>query len=1567
MQKKKGLKIVLSILIPILLIVGIFFYVKAVFLTTEEESTYSFSGYVYADGVPLEGAIVSCSEGTATTSDRGYYIISGVKNVVSVTATKEGYFVENNLKYASESNTQIDFDCYKYFDKYGVVENNGNLIANATVRVKSKAGVFTTTTNLYGEFYLPKLAGEVSIEVVSDTTEFFTQSFDITQDKLVLNGSTTISGKLKIDKGAIPQDFTLRLNDKVIEIKNDFSFEVAEVSCGDTLTLTSEKFHIDNGIIKITEEKQQITFNCYKYYSANLTFTSGSEELENTAICVNNSNNFVATNSSYTLSNLYGECELTFTNDYFTFNPIKVNGECNVSVKGYFTLNGIVNSDDNLKDLTITHKGKEYSAENGKFKIENCMLGEEVQFSSNGYYIADDTQEITSNTITVNKEKLYTINIAVSYSSLPLDLVATINGIDYDVINGVLLVENFYGVGEITLSLDGYVFEEYLCDYLNSNFEIEPYKIYTLSGVVKSGEIILDNAIVTLNNEELLVNSNGQFEVSNLYLNGVLEISCEGYNSSRVSFDVNNNELEINLDYNIDGYILCDEGVSGVNVTNGEISTISDRNGYFKLENLSGENTITFEKDFYNFESVSVTRNNTLNVSTTYSITGSVETGDGLLANFDVILISLEDNSKFTTTTNAQGVYTFDNLCGEYILAYDGTTDIVLKPLSYDVAKGGEYNFADKGYAFGGKVTSGGKPVSDVIVKAGDIETITNANGEYQFDLLTKPCVVTLSKEGYTFENNNLQVNDEYDLRSDIDFNCSYAIKGVVRSGSVNLNNAILSIQGKTTTTSDGVFEITGVTGEARLTIQLEGYTFGNPIDINGYVELDINGYYSTNIYTCTGDIAIDNAVISFKGSTYTTNNGLVSLTQVYGGDSYTISKDGYNFSTYTFGEYIDTNVIDVTYNISGTVTNAGVGIVGAEISLGGVTTNTDNYGMFTLNNIRGENTLTITKDSFEFKEYTINKPTILDIVAMFKVNGYVLVDSIPLSGVLVTIAGKSTTTNNAGYFEITRIDEESEIILEKNGYEFGNTITVNTNKSVTIFATYSISGVIATGNIKIAGARIIASDGQETTSDMNGYYILSGIDRVVSIEVIAENYDNQILENISGYSNSTNINLTYSVVLNFIGEYNNIRIGINNIYKEYSMAQVILTELTGENVISYNKMGYTFMEDVTGSVICYEVRNIKISLVYSVTGKVTTVSGYAIPNAVVSAGGKKAITNADGEYVLEGLSNTLTVKASIENEDCLFEVDGLNQVSYETTLNLTFTDKEYFYYLTMLGYENLRNSYAYLVVSNGVITPNTSMSGPQDTLIIYRKDGSGKRLSQNINYGKPVDIAGVDPRVGFLTYYDTVNGDIMYKRAEGDDIGSNKVANYSKYQWQTDKTTPNDYLQSFGTMPDGFHPYIVLLNSLDKKKVAGEYNGDTISKISNISKSGNNYTYTIELITGSDDIATSYYRKQMKFMVPKQTCKSFSKVEMKFTISSDGKLKDLIVNENYTVEAMSFSVNTDARFDYSFNMYNEGDSAIVNIDTTDSGVSRALSLDGVSLSSIGNLDAIIYKRREVL
>jgi len=1574
MKKKKALKISLSILIPILLLVGVLFYVKAVFLTPKEVETYSFSGYVYADGLPLEGATISCDVGTATTDSKGYYVVNGLTDVSSVSAVKDGYLIENNIQFANFDNKQIDFNGYKIFDKHGIVENNGNLIANATIRVSSKAGTFTTTTNDFGEFYLPTLAGQVSIEVISETTEFFGQTFDITNDDLVVSGTTTITGKVVTDKKASASDFALKLNDKSIIINDDLTFEVANVYCGDVLTLASDNYFINGNAIKISQEGQKIEFNCEKYYSYQLSFVSGSIPIYGTVICVNGNSNFVAVGNDYKLEKLHGNNELTFVNGKFEFDKLVVSDSGNAIIDGVFDLNGSFVCDDGSKRLNITHGEEVINCTRSEFMVDNCKLGETLGFEYAGYYVK--TPQVTllsSDDLFVELEKLYDLTLNVCYAGNRLEVNANIGGQEY-VVGGAITLQNLHGDMDIELRKDGYVFESLSCNFRSCNFDIEPNKIFNLSVTVKSGDIILPNAEVIIGEVTYPVDTMGILTLEDLYLDGEMTVKCEGYDDCVLDYDVNNCDINVNMTYSVKGQVLCgDYSVAGVKVSSGNIWCLTDRNGKFELVGLSGEVELSFEKDYFAINSVTVSSNSEITTYGTYSITGKVETADGNLTNFKIILISLDTGEESVAYTDNNGCYIFENLSGEYIVVYDENTDIVLKPSSYTIDKGGVYNFADNGYSFGGVVTSGGIPVADVVVKAGDNEAITDEDGKYVFDLITKPCVVLLSKNGYVFDNNNLQVDETFDLNYDVNFTCSYKVVGKVTSGSVSLDGVVVSAQGKTCQTVNGAYEISGLTGEAQISVSLNGYVFGEDVKVCEYSQVDFNGYYSTKIIVKTGSIYLSGVKIKYGSYELFTNEmGEGLLEKVYAGDKYILSKDGYDLGEYTFGLYVEEINISTTYTISGRVVSAGSGLAGAVITVGDKTVITDDLGEFEISGLSGECLLTISKENFEFNDITINKAEEIYVSAMFTVKGYVILDGIPVSGVDVSLGDVSSRTNNSGYFELVNVTEEGYVEFSKVGYDFGEEIFVNTNANLNVEATYSISGVVATGNIKIAGARVISSTGVEVLTDSNGCYTLSGLDRVVSLTILADGYDNAEVKNITGYSNSLNVNMTYSIVIKFQGgDYNNVRVGVNNVYKTYSQEVVTIENCSGETVITYNKLGYTFIEDNVGSIICNETRMVTVKEVYSVSGTVTTKGGLVVSGAIISAGGKKAISDNNGSYTIDGLSGDVNIKASLENDSVLFEYNiGTVNTAMIKNIDNQIENIHYLYYLTMLGYEKLSKAYAYQVYVDGAVVP-TKFADAQQTRIIYKKDSLGRRIIQNLNYGKKIDIAGlitVDPRVAFLAYYDEKNGELQYMRASGDVVKSNRTADYSSLSW-TDISKEN-YFTQFGTNPDGFYPYVMVLNSVDKKKGATEYAGNTISSVENIADNGDSFTFTFKLDHANEETYKDY-KRQMKFMVPEQDLDSFQSINLTYTVSKAGDLLGLKIDESYTVSSMGQSVPTNASFPYVFRIYNEGESVpdIVvehsNGDTYAEGINSALLIDTSSVQTVSTQSVQIYKRRE--
>ncbi|MGN0961682.1 MAG: hypothetical protein ACI4PF_05770, partial [Christensenellales bacterium] len=94
-SKKKSLKIILITIASILAVIGVLLFVFFVVLKPKEVPTYSFSGYVYADGEALNGAKVSCGIKQTETDENGYYRFEGLTKVVEVTVSKENYIFGN--------------------------------------------------------------------------------------------------------------------------------------------------------------------------------------------------------------------------------------------------------------------------------------------------------------------------------------------------------------------------------------------------------------------------------------------------------------------------------------------------------------------------------------------------------------------------------------------------------------------------------------------------------------------------------------------------------------------------------------------------------------------------------------------------------------------------------------------------------------------------------------------------------------------------------------------------------------------------------------------------------------------------------------------------------------------------------------------------------------------------------------------------------------------------------------------------------------------------------------------------------------------------------------------------------------------------------------------------------------------------------------------------------------------------------------------------------------------------------------------------------------------------------
>lgn len=1513
---------------------------------------FTFSGYVYADGKALEGALVDCGMKTTTTDQMGYYKFTGVNKVVQVVAEKEGYLFGDELVFVNSLSSDVNFNGYKLFNKSGIVKNNNVIVPNVDIEATSESGTFITKSNNNGEFYLSNLAGQVKVTASKESYNFFKQSFTIEkEDDIVVTGVTDIVGKIVTDQDeCFASDFTLDVNGQKVNINDDLTFVATNVEPGSVFSLSSEKFHIDNSKITLGSEIEELVFNCEKYYNISGSIMSGETKLTNAKI-VCGEREFVSLDGDFSFEKLYGENTLECVLENFTFDEIMVNAEnTNLRVIGTTSISGKINLDfgQGFEDIILKVGNKTFNCDKtGAFTLSGVQFQEKLEVLSNTYHTGKSITLENRNLIRLNLEKLYSANITIVCDESKLENVCVkLNDVDYfSNADGEIIVENLYGKNSLFVSKDGYKFDEsYNIDFSSSDIQIQAYELYNISGTVKSGDILLQNANVVFGENNLNVDENANFEIVDAFGIVELKIISDGYNEKIVLVDKNSNNQNINLTYNISGTITCGESpVEDVDVSANNLTTKTNKLGVFVFENLEGEVTIACQKDFYSIPSQNVSKNADILIPCSYNINGNLskksDNGEGVdnLVNFLVILADKETGDTIETYTDEMGNYTFSNLTSTYALFYDMNTTLSLKPKHYDVSLGGRYDFSNNGYGFGGVVTCGGNPLEDVVVRVGTLSTKTNEYGEYSFGLVTSPGVVTLEKEGYTFQGDGHdgRVDDKVDGRDDVNFVSTYKVCGVVKSGNVALAGVKISIGSfETFTNENGAFEIANLIGQNSITLRLDEYKFEGNKNVSGYERINYIASMDILAKVISGDIKVSGLDVYVDGKkllTSTDTNGEIILSNIQLGSIITFEKEGYFIESKTIDALQTSFETNATYKVSGTVSNCGtplgdvtIKVLGTEISI-----QTDVNGYFEITNLIGTQTLSFEKTGFEFENKIITGAENLNILSKFSVEGYVKIGGkVALAGVQVTAGTLSTTTDKFGKFKIEGLTTPTLFEFTLEGYDFGGPVEVSTPNQLNISATFKITGRVKSGTgdkeIIIANARIETLEGLWCLSDDEGRFEITGISQATTITITADGYNAKSIA-IEKYEPLTIANLDYNVDLIFSGlsdnEFSDIIIKVNNSASyTCSSSAYTLKGLKGENLISFTKTNCAFTpSEIMVSMGTSEPLQISILQMYNISGTVKTANNLPIAYATVYAGADSTTTDVSGNYSFNSLSGTRILKAVIPSFNPTSDQEQVGaQVSSAGTYDIVISDAKFTLNFLNYAYDRLRNAMSYQIFGTGTVTPNISMAGTQQVSLVYKQDKNGNKVFENKNTGDEIKIASVDPNVSLLSYYDTKTGMVKFQQINGKDNVQGGVKYTS--DWSGEMTREN-YLNNYGVNMDNFSPYVI--------------NNKTISSVKNFTlNNSNEYQFTLVLSCDESSGSYSYYKKLMSVMCSKQSLENFTKIELTFRITQDGYLRQMVINEIYNVTSTGVTATVTAGITYNFYI-NSMTEIISDIDVT--------------------------------
>lgn len=1550
-------------------------FVVLAFFRNDEVPTFAFSGCVYADGECLAGAKVSCGVKQTETDENGYYSFDGLTSVVEVSVTKDNYIFGKGLVYVNSDRENVDFFGYELFSREGVVRNGDQAVPYVTIRAVSEAGIYTTQTGPQGTFYLPKLAGNVVVTSYSDSDiDFFELNFDKTRtDDLVVTTTTNISVSVVCDS-RIDADFELSINGENVVLDENLCFSTDNVVPNSTITLTSNNYYIDNSHIRVTLQNGEYIFNAEKFYNIQGVVLSGSTPLTDARVVAGGKRADVDESGVFEIEHLHGNNIVKAYCRGFSFENVNVNHESStLTFNGSFAITGKVATDNGESKGFVVVSGDNIARTDitGAFTLTNLKIGDVVSVDTDEYYVVGG-EVILDKIISpiFELKKIYTASISAKYLGEVLDgVIARIGSNSYTSNNGVITINGLWGNNEITLECDGYRFEgEYILNHRNNTLnenDLTIYKYYNLSGVVSSGDIKIANATIQAGGLSASTDENGCFEITNLYAIGEMEISAEGYNSKVLDYSINNCEKTITLDYNVTGEISCGEyAVDGVLISCGDQS-VTSVGGQFELSGLVGENTIAFSKDYYTFSSASiqVDRSGDIEISSSYKVVGKVSDKHGPLSNVTVKIAKGSEYSN-VTTTNENGEYEFAGLEGKYILyCYSEGDDIVLQPSSYsDVTTGGIYNFSDSGYKIQGKVTSGDLPVAGVTVRAGDLTAVTNAKGEYKFDLLIKEETLVLSKDGYTFANNNFDVDSSYEA-SDVNFQCTYAISGVVASGTTCLEGVKVSIAGNNYfTNAEGYYSISGLSGSNNITLAFKEYYFDNPNSISIAGVYNVSAKFVSTIAIKTGDVPVVGAELSFAGEDYVTGeDGTAQISGLSIGDTLAFELAGYDISSYTYCDLENSVEIGATYSIAGTVylTNSTLG--GVDIKCGDMTITTDNDGTFAFSGISGVVILSFEKSGLglNFDNITIaGYSSDLTIKAKYTVSGKVTcagrgVEGVEILAIPTTGDGErvSTMTDLDGKYTII-LDYSAVLQLQKIGYEFNDDYEVSAPCNMDIVAQFKIRGKVISGNIAVKDASILLSDGSTTITDKNGEFAFEHIEEGVSLTVSANGFNDGEYDTVYGYLDNIVIDLTYNVTINLsnITSLPAVTIIIGDSEESFDIIGTQLLEnLKGSKTIKIQKDGYTFSPSqfaVDGG----KSMTVLVKKQFAISGYITTKDGGLKASGVTITAGedRSCITDSNGYYYLDGLIDTPTIRLELNVVDTAYQGENYSysQILYTASTdrdgdNFTVPDNNYAYFLFKNGYQKLNNASSYQIFGSGSVGVNAPLgiTSSQSVSIVYKKDTKGNRIIQNLNYGDK--IAGVDPKVAQLTFVDTSSQTVKYQTIRGDNVKQNTA------NWTTSWTNTSyaSYLNEYGVNAEGFYPYTI--------------NQNTVESIENLAL--NNGVYTLTLKLAMTEAMYNYYTIQMSKMCSSQEFQSFVSCSLTYTIGQDGFIRSMDIDEQYKVKSSGFTATVTDDFTYIFKTSSSDDViGDIQIDTVEN-IKKSL-LEETPTRATNNLDLAYCK-----
>lgn len=850
---------------------------------------------VTENGAPLENAVITReNQADLLTDARGIVEITQCLDSFTVTVSKEGYTSKNITITAQNNQSSVILD--KYFD-LNIAVHSGEIILNS-------ANVWVNNTlyalNENGSLLVENCLKTVTVEVLQDKYNAMTIVATKDNCNLDFNLSYTVTGTVR--NGDLDVDATVTATN-----------------------LASEETTINtqNGAFSMMlfgENIITVTASGLDYETKNVTCESNLAFTTSYAI----SGSVIADNKPV----VGAQVILINSAGQQTFDILESNttGEFSFSnLQGEYILQVANTGDVNLQP-----------------KSHKVTKGGTYNFDANGYSV--------KGTVTCGGEPLSGVTLRAG------DFTAT-TGAD-----GTYSFALIRGDVTIVASKTGYTFS---CATGDTEYNITPddngksfdfTATYMGKGTLMCGNQSVANALVEIGEKSVTTDENGYFEISGLSGNNAITITKTGFTfvcPANVSEYVN---LNITATFEVSGTAKTGtNALSGVTISNGNVSAVTNENGEFTLAGLVFGDSLTATLKGYKFNTITdLAYGNVLEFSATFNVSGVVKsagsTVEGVVVTFNDSQETTDSMGRFSFAgLNQFGTMTFTKAGYEFASeTIDGPKDIEVKA-----------SFSVKG-----KITIGNQPLSDVKVSCGKFSAFSNSDGEYALSGLIAKGDLTVEKEGFDFKGDTYFVS-----ATTLDFTATYFVKFSVASGNADMGDAVVTLTNSTmgkveNQSAKNSFIVRGLVGEYTFMVSANNFD-AQEVTVNSYKDFNVTLTYKVtlklnsaleNVKIFYSDSLVTDKETSFEGTT-------AVLSELVGKGSWRVEKENYRFTpnsgTFSLSKTQEIS-FEIVYSVEGYVkTENGIGVYGMKMSFGNLsTTTTDENGYYKLTNLVGSGTI---------------------------------------------------------------------------------------------------------------------------------------------------------------------------------------------------------------------------------------------------------------------------------------------------------------------------------------------------------------------------------------------------------------------------------------------------------------------------------------------------------------------------------------------------------------------------------------------------------------------------------